>query len=183
MRLTGFFALSGILLAALGLSGCFEDKETLAERYAEWRQKNEKYILDQEARVDAQGNAYFTRLTPSWAPDTYVLAHWHNDRRLTQNNLSPMDNSTVQVTYQLLNVDGEEISNSFSSADSVYTSRPSQNIIGMWVAMTSMNVGDSVTLVIPASAGYGERTYGQIPPYSTLVYGVKLKAIKAYEVP
>ena len=168
--------------AGVGLTACFDDAESTAEKYKDWRELNEKYVQNEEARTE-NGKPYYTRITPTWAPNAYVLVHWHNDRSLTQNNLSPMDNSTVQITYELFDIDGNRISDSFAKADSIYTSRPNQNIIGMWAAMTHMNVGDSVTMVIPSQAGYGEIPNGDIKPYSTLVYNVKMKAITAYEIP
>ena len=165
------------------LTSCFEDDETTAEKYKEWREKNERYVLEAEAKTDVNGKAYYTKIIPSWAPDAYALVHWHNDRALTAGNISPMDNSTTQITYELFNIEGEKISDSFSNRDSVYTSRPSQNIVGVWAPLTHMNVGDSVTIVIPSQAGYGELNFGDILPYSTLIYNIKLKAVTAYEVP
>lgn len=173
------------LICAMGLSmaSCFKDEESTAEKYAEWRKQNEEYLAEAEAMTDESGAPYYEKIIPSWAPQTYVLMHWHNDRALTASNLSPMDNSTTKITYQLLNVEGEEISNSFSNTDSIYTSKPSSNIIGMWTALTHMNVGDTVTMVIPSTAAYGVMNYSGIRPYSTLIYNVKLKAVTAYEIP
>lgn len=169
--------------AGLTLSSCFnDDDDPLAEQYAEWKAQNEQYLVDAQSLKDENGEPYYIKIIPDWAPDAYVLMHWHNDRSLTENNLSPIDNSITQITYDLYNVEGEQVSNSFSNRDSVYTSRPSDNIIGMWVGLTNMHIGDSVTMVIPSQAGYGIRNYGDIKPYSTLVYGVKLKGIPAYEV-
>lgn len=169
---------SGILLTS-----CFDDEESTAEKYKEWRAQNEQYLIDAQSMTAEDGGPYYEKITPSWAPNAYVLIHWHNDRSLTEKNLSPLDNSTVSITYQLLNIEGDELSNSFNRADSLYTSRPSSNIIGMWAAMTNMHIGDSVTMVIPSQAAYGEVPNGNIPPYSTLIYNVKMKAISAYEVP
>ena len=173
------------LVAGMGLlvTSCFEDEKTTAEKYEDWRLQNEKYVADAEAKKAPDGSPYYTKIVPSWAPNAYVLVHWHNDRSLTASNLSPMDNSTTQITYELFNVEGDRISDSFANRDSVYTSRPSSNIVGMWAALTHMNVGDTVTMVIPFQAGYGESSYSDILPYSTLVYNVKLKAITAYEIP
>lgn len=168
--------------AGLWLTSCFDD-DNAGDQYKEWKEQNEAYLTQAEAKTDEAGRPYYQKIVPTWAPETYVLIHWHNDRSLTAGNLSPMDNSTTQITYELFNVDGELLSNSFASTDSIYTSKPSNNIIGVWSALTHMNVGDSVTLVIPSQAGYGEVSYGTIPPYSTLVYNIKLKGIPAYEVP
>lgn len=171
------------LLICLSLTNCFKDDDPLAEQYAEWKAQNERYIAEAEVMTDADGALFYERIQPSWAPSAYTLIHWFNDRRLTENNLSPMDNSTVEITYLLRNVDGDTISSSFASTDSVYRSKPQDNIIGIWYPLTQMHVGDSVQLVIPYQAGYGERLYGGIPPYSTLVYNIKMKAVTAYEVP
>lgn len=171
-----------VLGAATGLTSCFEDDDSVAVKYKEWRQRNEQYVLDEEARMEG-GVAYYSKIVPSWAPNAFSLVHWHNDRSLTQENLSPMDNSTVQITYELFDIDGKKLSDSFSNADSLYTSKPNQNIVGMWATLTNMHVGDSVTIVMPSQAGYGEVARGEILPYSTLIYNVKLRAITAYEVP
>ena len=173
--------LTGIL--GLTLSSCFDDDETVAEKYKEWKTQNEEYLSDAQKQTNDDGTPYYTKIVPSWAPETYVLVHWHNDRSLTQNNLSPMDNSTTKIKYQLFDIEGEELSNSFANTDSVYTSQPMANIIGVWAGLTNMHVGDSVTMVIPYQAGYGEYATGSIKPYSTLVYGIKLKSIPAYEMP
>ena len=182
-RLTKALPAALLCMSGFALTACFDDSDTVPEKYKEWKQKNEQYVQDQELKTNPDGSLYYSRVVPSWAPGAYSLIHWHNDRSLTANNLSPMDNSIVQITYELFNIDGERISDSFSNPDSVYTSRPNQNIIGVWSSLTRMNVGDSVTLVIPFQAGYGERTTGGINPYSTLIYNIKLKAITAYEVP
>ena len=176
-------ALIVVALLSVALSGCFGDDDTLAKQYADWKHKNEAYIDSVMGVKDAAGAPYFTLLTPPWAPSAYALIHWHNDTTLTAGNLSPMDNSTVTMTYELFDINGNEISNSFASADSIYRCKPNQNIVGVWYPLTQMHVGDSVTIVMPSQSGYGEMTYGSIPPYSTLVYNIKLKAIEAYEVP
>lgn len=178
------FVLATMTFMGMTLSSCFDDPESTYDKYKDWREQNDKYIADAEALLNNDGTAYYSKIVPSWAPETFVLLHWHNNRELTKDNLMPMDNSTTQITYELFDIEGNAISNSFSQPDSVYTSKPFQNIIGMWAALTNMNVGDSVTMVIPSQAGYGESTSrSEIKPYSTLIYNVKLKAVTAYEIP
>ena len=168
---------------ALFLSSCFHDDEPVDEKYKEWKEQNDQYVTREMERTDENGEPYYTKIVPSWAPETFTLVHWHNDRKLTENKLMPISTSTVDITYELFDINGEKISDSFSNRDSIYTSRPNQNIIGVWAALTSMHEGDSVTLVIPSQAGYGKATYSDIKPYSTLIYNIKLKAIPAYEIP
>lgn len=169
-------------LIAASVTACFKDDETLAEKFEEWRTENQQYVTDAEALTNPDGSLYYTRIVPSWAPDAFSLVHWHNDRSLTEKNLSPMDNSTVQIKYELYDINGNEISNSYYGTDSLYTSKPQDNIVGVWAPLTQMHVGDSVTVVIPTTAGYGAKIYGEIKPYSTLVYNIKLVGIPAYEV-
>lgn len=169
--------------AGLLLSACFNDDDPVSEKYREWRERNEAFVEEAEARTNEDGTPYYTRIVPSWAPDAFSLVHWHNDRSLSEGKLKPMDNSTVQITYELFDIDGKRISDSFSSADSLYTSQPNRNIVGVWSTLTQMSVGDSVSIVIPSQAGYGISTYGGISPYSTLIYNIKLKAIKTYDLP
>lgn len=176
-------ALAPVLLICLSLTNCFKDDDSVAEEYREWKERNDLYMAEAEAKTDENGKAFYERIEPSWAPTAYTLIHWYNDRSQTEGNLSPMDNSTVGITYLLRNIDGDTISSSFANRDSIYSSQPNVNIIGVWYAMTQMHVGDSVQLVIPSQAGYGERMYGGIPPYSTLVYDIKMKTVTAYEVP
>ncbi len=81
-------------------------------------------------------------------------------------------------------IEGKSLGNSYSTTtygDSIYQSRPNNNIVGMWAALTSMHVGDSVTMVIPAKSGYGASAVGSIKPYSALIYHVKMKSIPAYD--
>lgn len=154
--------------------------------YNEWEQKNTQFLADAEAQVDENGQKVYTRLTPDWAPGAFTLIKWENNREETAKNLSPLDNSLVDVKYALDNIDGERISDSYSMTtygEGVYRTRPNQNILGFWYALTQMHIGDKVTCIMPAAAAYGNTAYGNIPPYSTLVYTIELVGIPAYEIP
>lgn len=144
--------------------------------YEDWRKQNDVYLNN----IDLDE---YQLIVPDWAPQNSVYIKWHNDRSLTADNLVPLSSSTVDIKYELEDIEGNSLGNSYSSADSVYRSRPSQNIIGMWIAMTTMHVGDSVSMIIPYPSGYGSQSNGSVKPYSNLIYRVKLKAIQAYEKP
>ena len=55
---------------------------------------------------------------------------------------------------------------------------PTQVIKGWTEALTMMPVGSKWQLYIPQELGYGARSAGQIPPYSTLIFDVELLEIE-----
>lgn len=178
-----FFPLVSSLFLASGLTSCLGDDDNSYD-YKDWINQNETYLAEKEAAVDASGKKLFEKVVPSWCPGVYVLSQWHNDRSKTAANLVPMDNSTVDVIYECLYVNGTVLDSSYSNTtygDSVYRCKPSDNIVGFWTMLTNMHVGDSVTCVIPMNAAYGVSST-RVVPYSTLIYNMKLKAIHAYEV-
>lgn len=181
MKILRYISIAAIaFMASTGLTGCFSDDEPTD--YTEWKATNEKYLIDKEAETDDNGNKVYERIVPSWCPGVYSLAQWHNDRSLTAGNLMPMDNSTVDVIYEGSYVDGTVFDSSYRNTaygDSIYRCKPSDNIVGFWSMLTSMHVGDSVTCVIPSSAGYGVSS-SSILPYSTLIFKIKLKSIYKY---
>lgn len=144
--------------------------------YSDWRAENEAYVTNLNTRE-------YELIVPEWAPQNSVYIKWHNDRSLTADSLVAMSTSTVDIKYELRDITGRIIENSYSSSDSVYQSTPNSNIIGMWIAMTTMHVGDSATIVIPYPSAYGSNNSAKIKPYSTLIFDMKIKRIKAYERP
>lgn len=172
-----------IVLPALILSSCFKDEDV---DYTDWEAANRRFVAEREAET-VNGVPVYTRLAPSWAPEAFVLVKWENDRSKTAKNLKPMDNSQVRVQYALDDINGNRLSDSYSMTasygDSIYQTQPMKNITGFWHTLTEMRVGDEVTCIIPAVSGYGNLQNGPIPPYSTLVYRIKLVSIPRYEVP
>ena len=177
-------AASALMMAA-SLTSCLNDDDKSYD-YTEWINLNETYLTRMTDTVGADGNKVFEKIKPVWAPDVYILATWHNDRSLTAGNLVPMDNSTVDVVYEVRYVNGNLLDSSYSRTtygDSVYRCKPSDNIVGFWSMLTNMHVGDSVTCIIPPDAGYGQSTNSSVMPYSALIYHMKLKSIYKYEMP
>lgn len=173
---------ASLLLAGVA-AGCNSDLPE--DDSVEWNKRNLAFLETQEARTE-DGKPYYTKISPDWAPSAYVLMRWHNDRSLTASNLQPLDNSTCYVKYALEDIDGNLLQDSYdmhSYGDSIYRCRPADNIVGFWVALRNMHVGDSVTVLIPANAGYGSSASGKVKAYSTLVYHLKLQGVPAFEIP
>ncbi len=172
----------------LSLSSCLKEseEETNEEKYKQWKLDNEAFIQNASLQRDEQGEPFYTRAVPVWAPQIYALLRWHNDRSLTADSLRPLSNSTVNVIYSGELYDGTEFDNSYSmttNGDSIYQTQPQTNIPGFWIALENMHVGDSVTAVVPWQAGYGYTGTSGIKPFSTLVFHIKLKSIVHYQTP
>lgn len=168
----GFLILPTVLLA---MSSCLGDDNE--DDYTEWRQENAEYIIKTEASSE------FQKIVPKWDKASYVLMNWHRHGN-NPNKLKPLDNSTIDVVYLLTNIKGDTIDSSYRQTaygDSIFRCRPSEMITGFWIATTSMNVGDSVTAVIPYMSGYGISGSGSVLPYSTLIFNIRLDSIVAYE--
>ncbi len=178
IRYLQFAAVS--LLIAPAITSCLS-KDDNSYDYTEWRNENETYFIRMQDTIGADGKKVFETITPVWAPSVSILAQWHNDRSLTASNLVPMDNSTCDIVYKGSYYNGVVFDSSYSEVDSVRSFTPTSLISGFWAMLTNMHVGDSVTCIIPQNAGYGASS-SSIMPYSTLVFNIKLKAIKAYEV-
>ena len=176
---------SALLLAGacVTLSSCLGD-EPSADK--EWKQKNDAWMVEKEAETDAYGQKVYTRVNCDWDPSAYVLMKWHNDRALTEKNLSPISTSTINVKYRVQNIDGLGLDSSYRRtvpADSIYQCVLNTNIQGWVIALGAMHVGDSCTVLIPYNQAYGLNSRGSIKGYSNLVFDVKLVDIPALEKP
>lgn len=172
-----------LLILLPAISSCIKDNE---QDYSEWEQKNLDFVASAQTERNSDGTLKYIRMAPEWAPEAFILVKWENNRSLTEKNLRPLSNSVVNVKYDLEDIDGNKIDNSYSSTtygDSIYQSRPNQNILGFWNCVTNMHVGDSVTCIMPYFSAYGSVPNGKVKPYSTLIYHIKLVSIPAYQIP
>ena len=172
-----------IITGTIFSSGC-SDNNTWDE-YEAWRKTNYEFYLAASDVKNPDGTPFYTRLSPSWYPSSGVLIHYFNDRSKTEGNLSPMVTSTVDVKYigRLYNdVPFDSSYTATANGDSIFRCQPSGTITGWQVALTDMRVGDSARVVIPFSDGYQAQSTGSIPPYSTLVFDIKLVDIYRYEL-
>ncbi|MDE6007342.1 MAG: FKBP-type peptidyl-prolyl cis-trans isomerase [Muribaculaceae bacterium] len=166
-----YLLLAMTLFVPAFLQSCIDGDD---EDYQAWRDVNDAYINSLNLNE-------YEKVAPDWAPLNPVYIKWHNDRTLTKDNLVPMSTSTITMKYELEDINGTKIENTYARQDSAYTCKPNQNVIGMWIALTTMHVGDSVTLVIPYSSGYGAEIRSSMKPFTDLIFHMKLKSITAFE--
>lgn len=84
----------------------------------------------------------------------------------------------VSTNYILSLANGREVANTYISEPFKYqTGKPDQVITGFGVGVYNMNYGGEYLLVIPSNLGFGAKgsSSGIIPPYSVLIYEVKLQ--------
>ena len=182
MKNTPFILIAVIVLGTV-LSSCFKEDET-AKDYAEWRDINTAWF-DGQASLQEGGKNYYTIVTAPWDPTARVLIHWFNDTAKTQGNLKPKFTSMVDVKYYLRLYDGTAIDSSYMSTspgDSLFRCRLNTGVIEGWgIAVPRMHIGDSCRVIIPYNVGYGATASGDIKPFSTLQFDIKLVGIPYYE--
>lgn len=172
-----------ILLVAICIqfTSCLKDNDV---DYTDWMNQNNEYYENALSQTDIYGNKVFQLYTPNWAKGCPVLLQWHNSRN--PNAMKPMDNSVCDVVYELKDINGKTIDNSFANTvygDSIYRTTPNGNITGFHAALTQMTEGDSVTAVLPHVSAYGVTGSASVRPYSTLIFNIKLKKIVRWELP
>lgn len=178
------YLISLLILAATFLPSCSDDDNDTATVYAEWREANDAWLLEQQMRTDDAGNLYFKQVVPQWDPSAYVLIHYFNDRTETEGNLSPMLTSSIDTRYYVTYYDGTPLDSSYrmtTYGPGIFRTQLDEVITGWTIAFEDMRVGDTAEVIIPYQQAYGVSTSSNVPPYTNLKYNVKLVDIVAYE--
>ena len=89
---------------------------------------------------------------------------------------TPRLNSIVTVHYKGTLINGREFDNSWKR-NYPEAFRLNEVIEGWQIALQQMHVGDKWIIYIPYSLGYGTRSSGPIPAFSTLIFEVELLGI------
>lgn len=156
-----------ILIALLALSSCKQ------ENYLDWKAMNEAWLEQNKTQpgvICTASGLQYKQLNPSPNP--------------TESR--PNFNSQVVVDYKLYLIGsygGYNTGNLLEeSTDAIFNL---QNVVkGFSEGLQKMHVHDDFVLFIPYDLGYGaqgagsEGYYNFIPPYSTLIYEVHLKAMQ-----
>lgn len=173
-----------IIIATLtvlpAMVSCLKDNEDW-KAYEELYNNNENWLNEQIAKKDANGNPYFTKLVADWDSQTVVYIHYHNDTMLTKDNYRPYLTSTIEVKYRGQLYNGAVFDS--TAVDSTYRTQLTKVIPGWQLAMFNTHVGDSVQIMVPYAAGYGTTGSGSIPPYSNLLFDIKLVSIPGLVIP
>ena len=168
-----------VLLLAAGivtvLTGCNDDEAT--DDYKAWREKNENWLIEQLLLTESDGSPYYNKVTMPSDPQNYVFMH--NIGTVHEENLKPLYTSTTKVNYTL-----KLVNDSVMDKGTGFVSQlNSSGLIDGWgLSVMQLHVGDSAQFIVPYASGYGSTGYGTIPPFSNLVFDVKLVDITAYEV-
>lgn len=181
LRVTALLSTVVLLLASCSPESEDEKQKEQEKRDEAYIAANEQYFSQCAAQVNQDGTPYYTQVVPAWNSGVSVLMHYFNDRALTAGNLRPLFTSTVAVKYHGELYNGTLFDSSYANTDSLFTTSLTSVVEGWAIALTQMNVGDSVRVIIPASAGYGATAKGNIPAYSTLSFNIKLVDIPHYE--
>lgn len=177
-----FLLYISVIAGTFASVGCGSDNDDNWDTFKEWREANTAFYDEQQYSLSPEGGSYYQTLTPVWNSSAQILIRYLNDRRLTEGNLSPLLNSTVDVKYIGRLYNDIAFDSSFLKTDSLFRTRPNELIQGWTIALLDMRVGDSARIIVPYTLGYGATSSGAIPPYSTLVFDLKLVDIPYYEV-
>ena len=89
----------------------------------------------------------------------------------------PADSSTVVVNYEGKTIDGKVFDSSYDRKEPV--TFPANRVIKGWTeALVHMHVGSIWEVYITQELAYGERSTGQLKPFSALIFKIELVSIK-----
>lgn len=162
-----------------------KEQSKIWKQYAGWREQNEKFFERQRDSLDADGNFFYQSVRPSWNPAAEVLIHYFTDRDETAANLQPMLTSTVDIIYYARQSNGEPADSSYLQTEygrAVARFEIRKTIKGVAIALMEMHAGDSVQVVVPYTLAYGASTSTSFPPFTTLVFNMRLVDIPYYEI-
>ena len=165
------------------LVGCTDSEYSdVYTQYADWRKANDAWLNEQANLRNPDGSLVYSKVTPAWNSNSYVLMRFLNDTELTKDNLVPLYTSTVAVKYIGRLYDDTPFDSSYKMPDSVYVTTSSTVISGWRIALANMHVGDSCEVIIPYGEAYNAGGSGLVVPFSCLKFNMKLVDIPYYEV-
>lgn len=121
--------------------------------------------------------------------DSYLLQHYKYVKadgngiytiNKTSTNLEPVGGGKkVKVAYQGFFLDGKSIDVKEQTLEYIYGT-PDQLIKGLNIVIGSLKKGETTKIIVPSRLAFGElgSSNGSVPPYTSLVYNIKIIDIK-----
>lgn len=147
------------------------NKEYLAKEAAEKKKKEEEFAANQEKLASDMKKDM--QVTPSGL--------YYKITKSNPSGAAPQVGDMVSVHYAGKLVDGTEFDNSFKRKQPIEIPIGIGQVIKGWdEGIMLLKEGESATLLIPSSLGYGERgAGGVIPPNAWLVFDVELVKVNS----
>lgn len=163
-RLVNFLLIFGVLIAIFSTS-CLKtnDIEYTAER-------EQQLFNDYVARLKQAGHT----VVQTTSGINYVVLEQGS-------GALPVKSDTVSVQYAGYYVTGELFDASlYHSTDSSlhFVYRDPEMIKGWDEMIGMMNVGKKLEFIVPSNLAYGSTGYGNVPPYTSLIFVAKMMMIK-----
>lgn len=200
MKKNIFWFLGALITLCCGFASCSEDTQ-IADPYSDWAVRNVAYI-DSIAGVvqnppagenwvrflnyKLQNEDLGAGSSITWSAYDYVYAKIlpYNEGKETELGEYPQaDNDTVLVHYRGKLINGTVFDQSYSGDWDERVAVPAEFTLGSvitgWTTMLwHMREGEHVELYIPQGMAYGSSTLSDIPAYSTLIFDMRLEAVK-----
>ena len=151
-----------VLLFSVAFQSCGKKDDESA--YAEWKQKNEKFI------DEIRNNPSLLQASIPQGPGTV----YYKDSIAGKGDTYPLYTSQVKVRYK-----GRLINDYVfdDASERITTMNVNSVVSGFSVALQNMKEGDKWEIYIPWDLGYGAAGKGSIPPYSALIFELELVEI------
>ena len=191
-----FLYLVLLLFTVIGFVSCGETSDEESE-YINWQSKNETYFknLRDSVRQLIKSGRTDWRIYPIWSQvdsvvgsksDSIIIVHVEEAGK---GSGCPIYSDSVRVHYYAWRMpstsypsgyvfDSSYSTNSYDESISIPSKIAVSGVVdGFSTALQHMHIGDKWSVIVPYQLGYGTSSSGTtVPPYSTLVFDIKLMA-------
>lgn len=176
-KTTNIFILLLLSILSLTVTSCMDNNDdSVWQQYKDWREYNQSWLTEQLVRTNPDGTAYYTRCVMPTDPMAVVYMH---PIETAGSGLKPLYTSTTKVNYTLTLANDSVL----DQGTNFVTQLSSTSLITGWgLSIMQMEVGDSAQFVLPYNVGYGATGSVNLPPYSNLMFNIRLVDITGYEI-
>ncbi|MBN2639067.1 MAG: FKBP-type peptidyl-prolyl cis-trans isomerase [Bacteroidales bacterium] len=163
-KLPAFVDSTGDMYFSVKMLAVKTQQQLQEEEQAKMKKMQENEAAEREAYLKA--NKITTKPTKT---GLYFI------NKKTGKGLHPQAGDVVTVQYTGYLLDGKKFDSSYDRKKPFEFTLGKHQVISGWdEGIAMMRKGGKATLIIPSDLGYGPRSVGPIPPYSTLVFDVEL---------